>query len=267
MIYIFILAVAILLILFLHRENTVLSVNRFTVTSEKLENDVYAAHVSDFHNTHNTVLQESIISSLKENKPDCIFVTGDLIDSRRTDIDCAVTFAEKLTEIAPVYYVVGNHEIRSKQYKKIMEAFEKTDMMIMHNINKVTEGINLIGLDDLYTVPYNERSSLFTERYQKLKDSSRFNLVLFHRPELFDTYCDNEIDLILCGHAHGGQFRLPVIGAVLSPNQGLFPIYTENLYTREKTQMIVSRGIGNSLFPFRLNNKPELIYIKLEKKL
>ena len=75
------------------------------------------------------------------------------------------------------------------------------------------------------------------------------------------------MDLILCGHAHGGQFRLPIIGAVLSPNQGLFPVYTENLYSKGKTKMIVSRGIGNSLFPFRLNNKPELIYIKLEKKL
>ena len=166
-----------------------------------------------------------------------------------------------------MYYVVGNHEIRSNQYEKIMEAFEKTDMIIMHDTSILTEGLNLIGLDDLYTVPYSERSTLFTERYQKLKDDSRFNLVLFHRPELFDTYCDNEIDLILCGHAHGGQFRLPIIGAVLSPNQGLFPVYTENLYSKGKTKMIVSRGIGNSLFPFRLNNKPELIYIKLEKKL
>ena len=267
MIYILVLIIAAALIFFLHRENTDLSVSYFTVSSEKLEKDLITAQISDFHNTHNTVLQNSIISSLKENRPDCIFVTGDLIDSRRTDIDCAVAFARKLTEIAPIYYVVGNHEIRSNQYKKIMEAFEKTDMIIMHDTSILTEGLNLIGLDDLYTVPYSERSALFTERYQKLKDDNRFNLVLFHRPELFDTYCDNEMDLILCGHAHGGQFRLPIIGAVLSPNQGLFPVYTENLYSKGKTKMIVSRGIGNSLFPFRLNNKPELIYIKLEKKL
>ena len=267
MIYAFIVLAVVLLVLYLHRENTVLSVSSFTVSSDKLEKDLKAAHISDFHNTHNAVLQDSIINSLRENAPDCIFITGDLIDSRRTDIECAVSFVNRLTEIAPVYYVTGNHEIRSPEYRKIMEAYQKTDMIIMHNINLQVNGLNLVGLDDLYTTPYSQRDELFTERYQKLKDDSRFNLVLFHRPELFDTYCRNGIDLILCGHAHGGQFRLPLIGAVLSPNQGLFPIYTESTYRSGSTEMIVSRGIGNSLFPFRLNNRPELIYINLEKKL
>ena len=91
-----------------------------------------------------------------------------------------------------------------------------------------------------------------------------FTILLSHRPELFDIYADHGMDLILSGHAHGGQFRLPFIGGLVAPNQGLFPEYDAGIYTEGNTNMLVSRGVGNSILPFRINNRPEVILIELQ---
>ena len=90
------------------------------------------------------------------------------------------------------------------------------------------------------------------------------SILLSHRPEFFDQYVRADVDLVLSGHAHGGQFRLPFVGGLAAPNQGLFPKYDAGRYTEENTNMIVSRGIGNSIFPFRFNNRPEVILIELK---
>ena len=91
-----------------------------------------------------------------------------------------------------------------------------------------------------------------------------FTVLLSHRPELFDVYVSGNVALVLSGHAHGGQFRLPYLGGLVAPNQGLFPEYDAGMYVRGNTTMIVSRGIGNSLFPFRINNRPEVLIIQLD---
>ena len=90
-----------------------------------------------------------------------------------------------------------------------------------------------------------------------------YTILLSHRPELFETYVDCDVDLILSGHAHGGQFRLPFIGGLIAPNQGLFPKYDAGLYTDKNTNMIVSRGLGNSIIPLRFNNCPEIVLVEL----
>ena len=97
-------------------------------------------------------------------------------------------------------------------------------------------------------------------------DGDGFTILLSHRPELFDTYTDHDVDLVLSGHAHGGQFRLPFIGGMVAPNQGLFPEYDAGIYTEGNTSMLVSRGVGNSILPFRINNRPEVILIELQSK-
>jgi predicted MPP superfamily phosphohydrolase len=91
-----------------------------------------------------------------------------------------------------------------------------------------------------------------------------YTVLLSHRPELFDVYVQNGVDLVLSGHAHGGQFRVPFLGGLVAPNQGLFPQYDGGVYKSGKTTMIVSRGIGNSAFPFRINNRPELVIVELK---
>ena len=101
---------------------------------------------------------------------------------------------------------------------------------------------------------------------QALSDlaSDAFTVLLSHRPEFFDLYVQQGFPLVLSGHAHGGQIRLPFLGGILAPGQGFFPEYDSGLYTDETTSMVVSRGLGNSVFPFRLNNPPEIIIITLK---
>ena len=90
-------------------------------------------------------------------------------------------------------------------------------------------------------------------------------ILLSHRPELIEIYKDNKIDLVLSGHSHGGQIRLPLIGGIIGPGQGFFPDYDGGIYKEDNTTMIISRGLGNSLFPFRINNDPEIVVITLKK--
>lgn len=92
-----------------------------------------------------------------------------------------------------------------------------------------------------------------------------YTVLLSHRPELFDIYVEGGVDLVLTGHAHGGQFRLPVIGGVVAPGQGVFPKYDAGLYTEGSTNMVVSRGLGNSVIPFRVNNRPEIVVVELKQ--
>lgn len=262
MIYIFIIITVIAIVLYL--SNAILTVSTHEIISSKLKQPVRIAHVSDFHNTCITMLVNSILTELKNRKPDLICITGDLVDSRHTYIPRAVDFVGKLAEIAPVYYVTGNHEIRSSRHDEIMEILYRTDMTIIEDEAYQVNGINLIGLNDFYNIPYSQRDYLFTQKYQALKNDEMFNVVLFHRPELLDSYSKNGADLVLSGHAHGGQIRLPIIGTGYAPDQGFRPALTEGLYKKGNTSLIVSRGIGNSAFPFRLNNPPELIFIDLK---
>ena len=102
---------------------------------------------------------------------------------------------------------------------------------------------------------------------KRLSNNEFFKILLCHRPELIDIYNNNNIDLVFTGHAHGGQIRLPFIGAIVAPDQGFFPKYTEGEYTKNNTTMIVSRGLGNTAIPFRTFNKPEIIEVTLSNKL
>lgn len=97
-------------------------------------------------------------------------------------------------------------------------------------------------------------------------NKDNYTILLSHRPELFEIYVDNDINLVLTGHAHGGQIRIPFIGGLIAPNQGLFPKYTNGKIEQDDTTMIVSRGIGNSILPFRINNRPELVLITLSSE-
>ena len=96
-----------------------------------------------------------------------------------------------------------------------------------------------------------------------LEGERGYTLLLSHRPELFDVYSGCGVDLVLAGHAHGGQFRLPLVGGLIAPNQGLFPRYDAGLYTSGSTSMVVSRGLGNSVIPLRFNNRPEVVLVEL----
>ena len=142
-----------------------------------------------------------------------------------------------------------------------------------HNKVKLIKGkgkIEILGVSDpdFLTSDYMDGtdSSKMKEHLKGLSDDSVFQILLSHRPELFDLYAKENIDLIFSGHAHGGQFRIPFIGGLVAPDQGLFPKYTSGVYTQNQSTMIVSRGLGNSIIPIRIFNRPEIAAVTLQSK-
>ena len=255
--------------------NTALELNTYTISSAKLPQsfDGYRiAHVSDLHNAEMGKDNEKLLAMLRDAAPDMIAITGDLIDSRNTDIEVALQFIREAVKIAPCYYVTGNHEARVNEYDELKAGMEAAGVTVLEDvrteISMEGETITLIGVNDpSYQTDYlfGDAESVMNAKLEGLHtENDGFTILLSHRPELFNTYADHDIDLILSGHAHGGQFRLPFIGGLVAPNQGLFPEYDAGIYTEGNTNMLVSRGIGNSILPFRINNRPEVILIELQ---
>lgn len=257
--------------------NTALQLNAYTIASEALPKsfDGYRiAHVSDLHNAQMGKNNEKLLSTLREAEPDIIAITGDLIDSRRTDTTIALRFAEEAVKIAPCFYVTGNHEARLDDYDAFKNELTERGVVVLENeclvLERAAETITLLGVDDpSFETDYlhGDANAVMQDQLSALtSDDAAFRILLSHRPELFDSYADHNVDLVLSGHAHGGQFRIPFVGGVIAPNQGLFPKYDGGRYAGDGTVMIVSRGIGNSLFPFRINNRPEVILVELKAK-
>ena len=268
-------ALLVALIVWIAWGNTALELNTYTITSDKLPEafDGYSiAHISDLHNAEMGEDNEKLLSMLRSAEPEMIAITGDLIDSRNTNVEIALEFAKEAMKVAPCYYVTGNHEARVSEYDELKEGLAELGVVVLEDecieLEQDSEHIVLIGVDD----PSFDTDYLFGDAKMvmesKLQDltgeDDRYTVLLSHRPELFDVYVESGVDLILSGHAHGGQFRLPFVGGLVAPNQGFFPEYDGGLYTEKNTNMLISRGVGNSILPFRINNRPEVILIELQ---
>lgn len=255
--------------------NTALMVSKVSISSNRLPvafSGFHIAHVSDLHNTEFGEKNINLLQMLSKSEPNIIVITGDLIDATHTDMDIALNFAEVANKIAPTYYVSGNHEASSSQYKVLRAGLETIGVTVLEDdmiyLNREDESIALLGLaDPKFTIRgdlFNEVPAMVSTKLKSLLENNQsYSLLLSHRPELFETYVACDIDLILSGHAHGGQFRLPLIGGVIAPDQGLFPKYDAGLYSEGNTNMVVSRGLGNSIIPIRFNNRPEIVLIEL----
>lgn len=177
---------------------------------------------------------------------------------------------DKLTKIASVYYVTGNHEARSGKFNDLEKKLETAGVFVLRNTSVVLErqgaSIQLLGVDDpLQVMDHNEASAMDSVLTTVTKEMNEddFKFLLSHRPELLSLYSQFDLDLVFSGHAHGGQIRFPFIGGIIAPGQGVYPEYTAGVYSKDDTSMIVSRGLGNSLFPLRVFNRPEIIVTKL----
>jgi uncharacterized protein len=180
-----------------------------------------------------------------------------------------------LVGIAPVYYVTGNHEWWSENFPSLEERLKETEVQVMRNtVEEIKIGqdrIQMAGIDD----PAKERES-YAESVtveENIMNSIKgneargdFNILLSHRPELFSLYTQYEFDLVFSGHAHGGQVRLPFVGGLVAPNQGLFPEYSSGIFQVDQTTMIVNRGLGNSMIPLRVFNRPEIVMVTLRRE-
>ena len=254
--------------------NTALQLNMYTVSSDRLPkafDGCRIAHVSDLHNAEMGEGNNALLALLREAEPDIIAITGDLIDSRNTDIGIALRFAEEAVKLAPCFYVTGNHEARVSEYADLKAGLTELGVTVLEDeridLDRNGETITLIGINDPGFRPaqLSDGPAAVKATLQELRDEGGdFTLLLSHRPELFEIYADSGVDLTLSGHAHGGQFRLPLVGGLVAPGQGLFPKYDAGAYTEGRANMIVSRGIGNSIFPFRFNNRPEVVLVELQ---
>ncbi len=226
------------------------------------------AQISDLHNAEFGTDNQKLIDILKSEAPDAIVITGDLIDARRTNTEIAESFARRCMEIADCYYVPGNHEARlGDTYDAFESALIADGMNVLRNgsvrIRKEMDAIRIIGVDDPAFAKASDAITNLDAALEALS-SDDFTILLAHRPELIDEYSKWGIDLVLSSHAHGGQIRLPGIGGLYAPGQGFFPRYTSGNYTVGDTEMIVSRGIGNSAFPLRVNDRPEVVIVTLK---
>lgn len=220
---------------------------------------------------HNRDWKGQLIQKLEKEKPDAIFITGDLVDSKKTDIELAMSFIDRALQISPVYYVTGNHEAWIKNYRELEKRLLKSGVVVMDDkssyIEREGSKIQIVGIKDSDFAKidklYDSNELTIEKRLERLLDKELFSITLSHRPEIFDKYVHVGADLVLAGHAHGGQYRIPFVGGVIAPNQGLFPKYTSGVYTKENTSMVVSRGLGNSILRVRINNTPELIIVTL----
>ena len=246
--------------------NVTIGVTVISVPSKTLPEEFSGfriAQISDLHNEEFGECNAQLLKLLAQSQPDLIVLTGDIIDSYHTDVDVSVRFIQQATQIAPAYYVTGNHESRLPgEYAQLKAAMLEAGVTVLENeittLARDGAEITLIGVHDPKFTSVEDALAVLAPQ------ARGYTILLSHRPELMGCYAGAGVDLVFSGHAHGGQIRLPFIGGLLAPHQGWFPAYTTGLYTVGDTNMIVSRGLGNSSFPVRFNNRPELVIAQLE---
>lgn len=254
--------------------NAALTVSHVELDLLPGEGSFTIAQVSDLHNAEFGGGNRELLAILEEAEPDLIAITGDLIDSRRTNPAPALAFLEGAVELAPVCYVTGNHEFRAYDaYQDLKSHMEELGVIVLENESMVLEEVPLrvIGLDDPSfgvrsdpsATPEQILQGALTALAPQAGEEDLRTVLLAHRPEYVELYAQHGADLVLSGHAHGGQVRLPGVGGLYAPGQGFLPAYTSGLYQIGETSLVVSRGLGNSLFPLRVNNRPEVVLVEL----
>ncbi|WP_297633194.1 metallophosphoesterase [uncultured Clostridium sp.] len=238
--------------------------------------------ISDLHSKEfgkdNNKLKEKVLSF----HPDIIFATGDIIDSNLKNFDKTLNFLIDLNKKCPVVYIPGNNENRIKELSLILKTLKENNVITLQNeFAKITvknQEINILGLSELLDA-HNKfglnrlKATYHLTGYEKLlkelESKTGFKILLSHYPEkvsLKGDYSTYNFHIMLSGHAHGGQFILPFLGGLFAPGQGILPKFYGGLYPGTKGHLIVSRGLGNSGFPLRLFNRPDIVNIKIEPK-
>lgn len=250
---------------FLFWQNQDVTLTHYEVISDKIPvgfDGIVILQVSDLHNASFGEEQSRLIELSKEAEPDLIFITGDLIDYHHPDVEAAMQYVLEAVKIAPVFFVEGNHELGSNMTPELIRKMTTSGVTVLQDQSIVLENkgesLVLSGIS-----PNTSLSQISGKTIQTAENMGYYEILLAHRPELFETYEENGADLVFSGHAHGGQVRIPYVCGIFAPGQGFFPAYTGGLYEKGEATMILSRGLGNSIFPFRVFNRPELLAVTL----
>ena len=262
---------------------------QFKITSYTVENGsasvdsrLKIAMLADLHNTVFGDNNDELINKIMEYKPDCIIIAGDMIvcleDQKDNNIETA-RLINRLGNIAPVYYGIGNHERGTKYlYKDMGDNWERYIKSLAPNINILSnESISLIKGDVKYNI---YGLDIPGKNYKRLKKENLdvkylidnmgtpnkgYNILIAHNPDYFDVYEKWGANLVLSGHNHGGLVRMPLLGGVISPRLHLFPKYSYGRYHLNTSQMILTNGLGSHSLKIRVNNVPEVVFIQIKE--
>ena len=254
------LAAAGAIIFFWWFSNSKFSVTEYEVESPKINLPFRIVHLSDLHAKRFGAKNKRLVAAVKKARPDIIVFTGDIIHLyRKPGEEAAIELVEQLSCVAPFYYVSGNHEMRYKNYREFSVKLADAGAVILENEYVMTHGVALVGLGCANL----KNNKIF----EITPEFDCFKILLAHEPQYLTRYARAGYDLVLSGHAHGGQWRLPFTGqGVYAPGQGLLPDLTSGEHICGSTLMIISRGLGNSEFPLRIFNRPEVLVIDVKKR-
>lgn len=272
-------------------QNNWLVISHYTYESAKVPQEFEGyriVQISDLHNAVFGVNNDRLLKKIQELAPDMVVITGDVVDSNHTNIEVAVAFAKQVASEYPTYYVTGNHEnwLEDPDWTELMNGLKDAGVICLADeaveIFKGGSSTTLVGLNDeslsgptlelvLAKADDTTGQGASGNREDKRQEhpgveATNFRILLAHEPQYLENYSEAGVDLVLTGHAHGGQFRIPFIGGgLVAPDQGFFPKYTEGVHVMDETTMIISRGLGNSIIPVRLFNLPEIVCVELKR--
>ncbi|MDR1961257.1 MAG: DUF1294 domain-containing protein [Gracilibacteraceae bacterium] len=253
--------------------NQELSVSRYSLESNKINRQIRLALVTDLHSCDYGAGQHELLDAIDAEHPDAIFLCGDIFDDKLPP-DNTTEFIEGIAAKYPCYYVSGNHEFwsgKADDFKAVLVSYGVKVLAGESDILEIRgDKIRINGIDDPDTDAYASRSAPYGEQINQLSavvDREMFTVLLSHRPERINELLPLKPDLVLSGHAHGGQWQLPLVleNGLLSPNQGLFPKYADGEYFFGDTELIVSRGLARETTAVpRIFNRPEIVVVMLE---
>lgn len=251
-----------------------LSVSTYVIDARQITGSISIAYVSDLHSCDYGTGQKTLIDTVHDLKPDVVMLGGDIFDDVLPDENTEL-FLAGIADSYPCYYVTGNHEYwsGSERFSEQMSILQKYGITVLsgecNTVSVNGEYINICGIDDPDAFDVSDRHAKVIDQLECANADSEndfYTVLLAHRPEYFDLYSEYKFDLVLCGHAHGGQWRIPsILNGLYAPDQGIFPEYAGGLYAQSGTTMIVSRGLAreSTRIP-RIFNRPELLFIEIK---
>lgn len=240
-------------------------INKVRVKSHKIASgkSIKILQVTDYHNYS---LNKRVLKLIRKAEADITVITGDLIDRTTKDFNNVCNFLEGLFQInRNIFYVSGNHELKSGRMKELLENIKKRNINVINNDN---ETMNIKGcLINICGVDYpSDKFCDITKALEGL-DNNLYTVMLCHRPDIVQKYDHIPVDLILSGHTHGGQIRFPLIGAAIAPGQGMLPRYNKGLYSiYDDTLLYVDSGVGTTRLPIRFLNRSQISLLSIEGK-
>lgn len=259
---------AILVILTLIALDERLTLRTYTVVSPKLTAEVRLAVVTDFHSSDNA---DDVVAMVASCAPDAVLMVGDMFDddTQNRPTERTLSLMRQLSAQYPCYYVSGNHEAWTGEMDALYQQTEEAGVTVLRMSSGVLtvrgQRIALCGVPDPYEMVYSGAPDTEEQLRQALEDvdSADFTVLLAHRPELLAKYAQFPLDLVVSGHAHGGQVRIPgVLNGLYAPNQGWFPKLAGGAYTQDGTTLIVSRGLAVRTRLPRIFNRPEVVLVR-----